>query len=120
MELSGRFGVDLFLSRLQCSYLGDVAQLGEHRLCKAGVEGSIPVVSIAPGSARLRDAGDRVVTQFQNRRIFEEQVTCGSGAGPLTYDLWPANAKRSSLRLVVWQREEGIPVDKIVEDPVLR
>ena len=26
--------------------IGDVAQLGEHRLCKAGVEGSIPFVSI--------------------------------------------------------------------------
>ncbi len=26
-------------------YVGDVAQLGEHRLCKAGVEGSIPFVS---------------------------------------------------------------------------
>lgn len=25
---------------------GDVAQLGEHRLCKAGVVGSIPIVSI--------------------------------------------------------------------------
>jgi hypothetical protein len=28
--------------------IGDVAQLGEHRLCKAGVEGSIPFVSIFP------------------------------------------------------------------------
>jgi len=27
------------------SQFGDVAQLGEHRLCKAGVEGSIPFVS---------------------------------------------------------------------------
>ena len=30
---------------------GDVAQLGEHRLCKAGVRGSSPLVSTRPASA---------------------------------------------------------------------
>ena len=32
-----------------CRVIGDVAQLGEHRLCKAGVEGSSPFVSTASG-----------------------------------------------------------------------
>lgn len=35
--------VFLFMTELP---RGDVAQLGEHCLCKAGVAGSIPVVSI--------------------------------------------------------------------------
>jgi hypothetical protein len=33
---------------------GDVAQLGEHRLCKAGVTGSIPVISIKNFEASSR------------------------------------------------------------------
>ena len=35
------------------SRLGDVAQLGEHRLCKPGVEGSIPFVSTLDSGAFL-------------------------------------------------------------------
>jgi hypothetical protein len=31
-----------------CSRVGGVAQLGEHLLCKQGVIGSIPIVSIPP------------------------------------------------------------------------
>ena len=35
--------------------LGDVAQLAEHRLCKAGVRGSIPLVSttLTSGNSRI-------------------------------------------------------------------
>lgn len=39
---------------------GDVAQLGEHRLCKAGVAGSIPVVSTRVQTPRTpRSAGPK-------------------------------------------------------------
>jgi hypothetical protein len=37
--------------------IGDVAQLGEHSLCKAGVAGSIPVVSIRGHLRRIGASG---------------------------------------------------------------
>ena len=37
---------------------GDVAQLGEHLLCKQGVSGSIPLISTTDGWSRL-GAGER-------------------------------------------------------------
>ena len=38
-------------------FLGDVAQLGEHLLCKQGVVGSSPIVSIAARPVKLGDLG---------------------------------------------------------------
>lgn len=58
---------------------GDVAQLGEHCLCKAGVAGSTPVVSI------------------------EGAFRCCSGAGPS-----PERVGRATWELVGFAEEAGV------------
>ena len=49
--------------------LGDVAQLGEHLLCKQGVAGSSPAISTATSSGRRgTKTALRFVTYFGVRR----------------------------------------------------
>ena len=58
----GRSRVQFAISRSQSqiaiksAMLGDVAQLGEHRLCKPGVGGSSPLVSTEPVPEKLLGA----------------------------------------------------------------
>ena len=51
--LGGKQVFNLFGEVISTNSQGDVAQLGEHRLCKAGVRGSSPLVSTRPAKAGL-------------------------------------------------------------------
>ena len=59
---------------------GDVAQLGEHLLCKEGVRGSSPLIS----TIRLTDAGldDFERLCYSRRRFGPVQGSTGSGGSP--------------------------------------
>ena len=64
-------------------WVGAVAQLGEHRLCKPGVTGSIPVSSTIPGPSRSgrSDQGGRV-RRSRNQVMLASREVGSERAGP--------------------------------------
>lgn len=77
---------------------GDVAQLVEHRLCKAGVEGSSPFVSTAPNSGNR--AGSHQCAQRCRSFLICGTIRPPSSAlpGPTSGPLRVAGAQRWWLR----------------------
>ena len=58
---------------------GDVAQLAEHRLCKAGVRGSIPLVSTSPWGSTDEQKSQVSVEQILDLPSLSQEIARLSG-----------------------------------------
>ena len=107
---------------------GDVAQLGEHLLCKQGVVGSNPIVSISMVDRQLSVV--RPIAVGVSRRKSEFGAACPAEAGcvaPLTppneaFVLWQcesgSGASLGALRCVCLTGGSGVPIEPVRWGPV--
>lgn len=95
---------------------GDVAQLGEHRLCKPGVVGSSPIVSTGDFSRKARAGGKgcpgRLAWKKEKKRVRGRLTLCSASRkipDPLDGG---ANPKGTTLTQVLSLREFAIRAQK--------